>query len=130
MRVLGVGGAGYVGSHVARCLKLAGHSAVLYDNLIRGHAEVARILELPLVVGDIGDAKVLDSSIREHRIEAVLHFAAPAVVAGSLSDPLEYYRNNVPPTAQLLRVLEPTGVDKFVFSSTCAVYGEPTTLPI
>jgi UDP-glucose 4-epimerase len=130
MNVLVTGGAGYVGSHAAKRLKEAGHSPVIFDSLERGHEAVASILSVPIVVADLADSAVLRDALRKHGIDAVMHFAAYAYVGESVERPLAYYRNNVASTIGLLDAMEQEGVDRFVFSSSCAVYGEPEHLPI
>ena len=126
--VLVTGGAGYIGSHTAKALRAAGYRTVLYDNLSAGHAEAS--LGAPLVVGDIADIETVRHTIREHQVEAVLHFAAWLAVSESVVRPLEYYRNNVKGTLGLLEAMAAEGCRQLVFSSTCAVYGEPVTTPI
>ncbi len=130
MRVLVAGGAGYIGSHTARRLLAAGHHVVLYDNLSRGHVEVGAILGLRLVVADLADRDRLESVLREEAIDAVMHFAAHSLVGESVVQPLLYYRNNVATTITLLETMREVGVDRMVFSSTCAVYGDPEHVPI
>jgi len=128
MNVLVVGGAGYVGSHVGRSLGAAGHGVVVLDNLSRGHRGL--VLDTPLVEGDLGDAQLLERTLREWKIEAVMHFAALAYVGESVAEPARYYRNNVACTAVLLEQMCRAGVLRFVFSSSCAVYGLPERIPI
>ncbi len=130
MRVLVAGGAGYIGSHTAKRLAESGHQVVLYDDLSRGHREVASILGLPLVARPLGDRAALLAALREHRIDTVMHFAAYAYVGESTSSPLLYYDNNVATTIGVLRSMQEAGVQRFVFSSTCATYGDPETVPI
>ena len=128
MNVLVVGGAGYVGSHVARAVAAAGHVAWVYDSLVLGHRGACppeRFLP-----GDVLDRPRLEAVLIEKRIEAVLHFAAFTLVGESVTDPAKYYRNNVMGTLNLLDTLQAAGVRKVVFSSTAAVYGEPKTNPI
>lgn len=129
MNVLVIGGAGYIGSHCVRQLALAGHSPVVLDSLVFGHRK-AVAPEIPLIVGDLGDEALVGSILREHKIDVVMHFAAFAYVGESVTDPLKYYDNNSARVVNLLRTMKAAGVSKFVFSSTCATYGEPTTLPI
>lgn len=126
--ILVTGGAGYIGSHTARALGRAGYRTVVYDNLSAGHREAA--LGAPLVVGDIADVAAVRRAIREHDVQAVLHFAAWLSVSESVARPLEYYRNNVIGTLGLLEAMAAEGCRQLVFSSTCAVYGEPVTTPI
>ena len=126
--ILVTGGAGYVGSHACKALAAAGHTPVVYDNLSRGHREAVRWG--PLVEGDLHDSSRLAAAFSEYRIEAVMHFAAFAYVGESVRDPETYYRNNVGGTLALLAAMRGAGVERIVFSSTCAVYGVPDTLPI
>jgi len=126
--ILVTGGAGYVGSHACKALAAAGHTPVTYDNLSRGHREFARWG--PLEVGDLGDAAKLDAVFARHRIEAVMHFAALAYVGESVEQPALYYRNNVGGTLELLEAMRRAGVQRLVFSSTCATYGVPERMPI
>src|SRR6195952_1245992 len=125
MNVLVAGGAGYIGSHTVKRLKEAGHSPVIYDNGERGHKAVAGILGVPAVWADLNDRATLTAALREHRIETVMHFAAYAYVGESVEKPLMYYQNNVATTVSVLEAMKEVGVDRFVFSSTCATYGDP-----
>lgn len=129
MNVLVTGGAGYIGSHTVYELIRSGHQVAVYDNLSKGH-EAAVPEEVPLVTGDIRDKNNLVKVIHKHGIEAVVHFAADSLVGESNQQPLKYYHNNVYGTLTLLEALVETGVDKIVFSSTAAVYGEPARWPI
>lgn len=122
------GGAGYIGSHMAKMLREDGYSVVVYDNLSRGNRDA--VLESPLVVGDIQDSATLGQAFKDHSIDAVLHFAAYAYVGESVSEPDIYYRNNVGGTLNLLDTMRANDIKKFVFSSTCATYGVPEQLPI
>ena len=126
--VLVTGGAGYIGSHAAKALRAAGYRTVLYDNLSAGHAEAA--LGATLVVGEVADVAAVRRAIRDHGVESVLHFAAWLAVGESVGKPLEYYRNNVGGTLGLLEAMVAEGCHHLVFSSTCAVYGEPVSTPI
>jgi UDP-glucose-4-epimerase GalE len=126
--ILVTGGAGYVGSHACKALAAAGHTPVAYDNLSRGHREFARWG--PLVVGDLRDGARLDETFAQHRIDAVMHFAALAYVGESVGEPALYYRNNVGGTLELLEAMRRAHVDRLVFSSTCATYGMPERMPI
>ena len=129
MNVLVVGGAGYIGSHCVRQLTAAGHRPVVLDNLVYGHrAAVAG--EVKLYDGNLGDEAFVARILREERIELVMHFAAFCYVGESVTDPLKYYFNNVVATLHLLKAMLDSGVKKFVFSSTCATFGVPATLPI
>ena len=126
--VLVTGGAGYIGSHACKALAAAGYRPVAYDNLVYGH-ELA-VKWGPLEIGDILDAKRLDDVIARHRPSAIMHFAALAYVGESVSDPGKYYQNNVVGTLTLLDAMRRQGIDRIVFSSTCATYGTPETAPI
>jgi UDP-arabinose 4-epimerase len=126
--ILVTGGAGYIGSHACKALARAGYLPVAYDNLSRGHREAVRWG--PLVEGDIADHSRLAAVIMQHRVSAVMHFAAYAYVGESVGDPALYYRNNLCGTLAMLEVLRDHGVRNIVFSSTCATYGLPETVPI
>jgi UDP-glucose 4-epimerase len=130
MNVLVAGGAGYIGSHTVKRLKEAGHSPIIYDNLSRGHEAVVKILEVPAVFADLNDRQTLTRTLGEHRIETVMHFAAYAYVGESVQQPLMYYQNNVATTVSVLQAMADARVRRFVFSSTCAVYGDPDKIPI
>ena len=127
-RVLVTGGAGYVGSHACKALSRAGHHVVVYDNLAAGHREAVRYGEL--VEGDIADVTAVRQALRNHRISAVMHFAAFLDVGESVREPAKYYRNNVVGTLGVLEAMAAEQVKAFVFSSTCATYGEPMETPI
>jgi UDP-glucose-4-epimerase GalE len=126
MKVLVIGGAGYIGSHTARVLRRHGHEVIVYDNLSTGHDFLAQGFEL--VVGDINDGEKLRRELS--RVEGVVHFAACAYVGESTANPRKYFRNNVEGALTLLNAALDPGVRKFVFSSTCAVYGTPAKVPI
>jgi UDP-arabinose 4-epimerase len=126
--VLVVGGAGYIGSHCCKALALAGYNPVTYDNLIYGHEWAVKWG--PLEQGDILDRARLDYVLTVHRPSAILHFAAFAYVGESVVDPGKYYRNNVVGSLILLEAARDHGVEHFVFSSTCATYGAPISVPI
>jgi len=128
MRILITGGAGYIGSLTARQLAGAGHAPVVLDDLRTGHR--AAVGSLPLVVGDVRDPDVVAATIDRHRIEAVIHFAALKSVEDSVADPGAYFDDNVGGTLGVLRAMATTGVRRIVFSSSCAVYGMPETLPV
>lgn len=126
MRVLVTGGAGYIGSHAARALARRGHDVVIYDDLSTGHRELAR--GFPLIEGGVGDAQVLRPALSG--VDAVMHFAAKSLVPESMTNPRKYFENNVRDGIVLLGTCLDAGVKKFIFSSTCAVYGVPETSPI
>lgn len=126
--VLVTGGAGYIGSHTCKALAQAGYLPISYDNLSRGFRDAVRYG--PLVVGDIADRATLDAALAEYRPIAILHFAAVAYVGESMADPVLYYRNNTAGALSLIEAALAAGIDKLVFSSTCATYGVPKTLPI
>src|ERR1700757_5394515 len=126
--VLVTGGAGYIGSHACKTLARAGYRPIVFDNLSRGHREAVRWG--PLVEGDLADQERLVMALEAHRASAVMHFAAFAYVGESVADPALYYRNNLGGTLSLLEAMRQVGVDKIVFSSTCAIYGNPATIPI
>ncbi|RDC67723.1 UDP-glucose 4-epimerase GalE [Rhodovulum sp. 12E13] len=124
-KVLVCGGAGYIGSHMVRLLKETGFEVVVFDNLSQGHA--AAIPGVPLEQGDLLDRAALDAVFGAHDFDAVYHFAALIAVGESVSHPDRYYRNNLLGTLNLLDAMRTAGVDRFVFSSTAAVYGNPVT---
>lgn len=130
MNVLVAGGAGYIGSHTVKRLKDSGHSPVIYDNLSRGHGIVADILKVPHVWADLNDKPALTKALRDHKIDTVMHFAAFAYVGESVDKPLMYYQNNVATTINVIQAMNDAGVKRFVFSSTCATYGDPDKIPI
>ncbi len=128
MKVLVVGGAGYVGSHTVRLLLAQGHEVWVYDNLSLGHREsvpAGRLIE-----GNLTDRALLMQVMRDKEIEAVMHFAAYALVGESVQHPAMYYQNNVIATFELLEAMRAVGVWRFVFSSTTATYGQPEKMPI
>ncbi len=128
MNILVIGGAGYVGSHAARILDRAGHDVWVYDSLCLGHRGAA--LPGKLVEGDLLDQDRLAAVLTEKKIEAVMHFAAFALVGESVEDPAKYYRNNVLGSINLLDAMRRAEVKKIVFSSTTATYGVPDRVPI
>jgi UDP-glucose 4-epimerase len=128
MRILVVGGAGYIGSHAVRFLKDSGHDVWVLDNLICGHA--AAVPDGRLIRGDLADRAGLEKALKEHEIAAVMHFAAHALVGESVSDPSKYYINNVVGSINLLEAMRAVGVSRLVFSSTAATYGVPDVSPI
>lgn len=129
MRILVVGGAGYVGSTSVETFLTAGHAVTVYDNLSTGHRE-AVIPGARLVVGDIHDGALLEGVLREERIDSVLHCAARSLVGESMTDPGLYYHANVAGGVALLEAMKRAGVLRLVYSSTAAVYGEPRRVPI
>jgi UDP-glucose-4-epimerase GalE len=126
--ILVAGGAGYIGSHACKALSRAGFVPVTFDNLSLGHREFVKWG--PLVQGDIRDGAAVQAAIARFDVAAVMHFAAFAAVGESHADPAKYYNNNVVGTLSLLEAMRAAGCDRLVFSSTCAVYGEPERLPI
>jgi UDP-glucose-4-epimerase GalE len=126
MKVLVTGGAGYIGSHAARLLRDHGHEILVYDNLSTGHRRLVKGFEL--IEADLLNQSVLTSALR--MVDAVMHFAANAYVGESVQNPRKYFRNNVEGGLSLLNACLDAKVNKIVFSSTCAVYGEPSTIPI
>ncbi|MGD2131565.1 MAG: UDP-glucose 4-epimerase GalE [Maricaulaceae bacterium] len=128
MKVMVTGGAGYVGSHACKALAAGGHDVVVFDNLDRGHREFVQWGEL--IEGDLCDGPAIAAALERVRPDAVIHFAALAYVGESVENPSLYYRNNVVGTLNLLEAMRAAGVNKLVFSSTCATYGEPESVPI
>jgi UDP-glucose 4-epimerase len=128
MRILVTGGAGYIGSHAVRLFLARGHDVWVYDNLSYGHR--AAVPGDRLVVGDLAEIHRLDHALMQHRIEAVVHFAAFAFVGESVRDPGKYYQNNLINTLHLMECMRRNRVWRFVFSSTCATYGLPQRVPI
>jgi UDP-glucose-4-epimerase GalE len=126
--VLVTGGAGYIGSHTCKALALSGRLPVALDNMVHGHKAAVRWG--PLVDGDIRDRGLVERTIREHRVDAVVHFAAHAYVGESMHDPGKYFGNNAAGSLALLEAARACGVGRVVFSSTCATYGIPESLPI
>jgi UDP-glucose 4-epimerase len=129
MTILVTGGAGYIGSHMVHALLDAGESVVVLDNLSTGF-RWALPAAVPLVVGETGDQVRVAALIAEHRVDAIIHFAASIVVPESVADPLGYYRNNTVNSRALIETAVKTGVRHFIFSSTAAVYGNPLHIPI
>jgi len=128
MRVLVCGGAGYIGSNMTALLAAERHEPVVFDNMSTGHR--AAVQQGQLIEGDLADYDLLVNTLTGQRIEAVMHFGAYIEVGESVKAPLKYYRNNFCNTQNLLAAMEATGVEKFVFSSTAAVYGIPKEIPI
>jgi UDP-glucose-4-epimerase GalE len=127
-RILITGGAGYVGSHCAKALAAAGYEGIVFDNLLFGHRELVRWG--PLIEGDIRDVAALNAVFSTHRFDAVMHFAALACVGESVTAPDRYYDVNVNGTRTLLHAMVRAGMRSIVFSSSCAIYGEPDGMPI
>jgi len=126
--VLVTGGAGYIGSHAAKALSRAGYHVVVFDNLAAGHRQAVRYGDF--VQGDIGDSGAVAAALKRYHCFAVIHFAAFLDVGESVRDPLRYYRNNVAGALSVLDAMVSQSIKFFVFSSTCATYGEPIETPI
>jgi UDP-glucose-4-epimerase GalE len=126
--VLVTGGAGYIGSHAAKALHRAGYHVVVYDNFVAGHRQAVKFGDL--VEGDITDVDAVRRALRDHAVSAVMHFAAFLDVGESVREPAKYYRNNVTGALSVLDAMAAESVRHFVFSSTCATYGEPRETPI
>ena len=127
-KILVVGGAGYIGSHMVKDLLSVGYDVITLDDLSTGHRDL-----LPggiFVKGDLGDREVLEQLFTDHKISAVMHFAAFSLVGESVQNPLKYYRNNLAATTNLLSAMIKYRVKRFIFSSSAAVYGEPVEIPI
>jgi UDP-glucose 4-epimerase len=130
-KILVTGGAGYIGSHAVLALKQAGYDVLILDSLEYGHQElVEQVLQVEIINSSTLDRPLLDRLFAEHQISAVMHFAAYIAVGESVQDPAMYYRNNVMGTLTLLEAMRVAKIDKFVFSSTCAVYGVPEFTPL
>ncbi|MGY5811242.1 UDP-glucose 4-epimerase GalE [Rhizobium sp. LEGMi198b] len=127
-KVLVAGGAGYIGSHTAKLLRSQDIEPIVFDNLVTGHRSSVRWG--PFVHGDILDTSSLARTLLQYKPDAVVHFAASAYVGESVEDPAKYYRNNVGGTLSLLDACRHAGIDKVIFSSSCATYGVPESLPI
>jgi UDP-glucose 4-epimerase len=128
MKILITGGAGYIGGHVVKALGEAGHDLLIYDNLSTGHDWA--VLSGRLVCGDLADKAFIAETLKAFKPEAVMHFAASIQVGESVREPLAYYRNNVINTLNLLEAMRETGVRRFLYSSTAAVYGIPEKIPV
>jgi UDP-arabinose 4-epimerase len=126
--ILVTGGAGYIGSHACKALAQGGYAPVTLDNLVYGHRSAVRWG--PFVRGDLADGELVRRVLRDHRIKAVLHFAAYAYVGESMREPGKYFENNFGNSVTLLEAMRAEGVSCMVFSSTCATYGIPKSLPI
>ncbi len=129
MSILVTGGAGYIGSATVEALVAAGRDVVVLDNLVYGHRGAVD-QSVPFYEGDVGDRELVSQIVKEHRVTACVHFAAYAYVGESVTDPAKYFENNTVQTNRLLNTLIEHGVQRFVFSSTCATYGDPIRIPI
>ena len=129
MKVLVVGGAGYIGSHCVRQLLAAGHTPVVLDNLVFGHRQAVPA-GVPFYDRDLGDFEGMSAVLRKEAIEIVMHFAAFTYVGESMSDPLKYYENNVGKTIKLLQAMRACSVSRFIFSSSCTIFGDSETMPL
>ena len=129
MKIFVTGGAGYVGSHCVKRLIAGGHAVTVFDDLSAGHRPAVDP-QAEFIEGDLADIGKLRETLTPGRFDAVLHFAAFLNVGESVTEPLKYYRNNVVNTIGLLETMQHAGIKRMVFSSTCAVYGEPESLPI
>ncbi len=129
MRILVLGGAGYIGSHTVYELIDAGHEVIVIDNLLTGFKEAVHP-QAKFYEGDIRDKAFLDDVFSKEKIDGIIHFAASSQVGESMVDPLKYYNNNLCGTEVLLESMVQHGIDKIVFSSTAATYGEPERIPI
>lgn len=131
MAILVTGGAGYIGSHSVLTLQKAGYEVIILDSLVYGHQDlVENVLKAKLIVGNTCDRALLREVFANHKIDAVMHFAAYAYVGESVTEPAKYYDNNVVGTLTLLEAMLEANVKTFVFSSTCATYGVPDSVPI
>jgi UDP-glucose 4-epimerase len=129
--ILVTGGAGYIGAHAVQALEARGFQVIILDNLVYGHRELIEAsLKAKLVAGDISDRNLLTQIFTTTKVDAVMHFAAFAYVGESVTDPAKYYQNNVVGTLALLDSMRQHGVSNFIFSSTCATYGNPQYIPI
>jgi UDP-glucose 4-epimerase len=135
VNILLTGGVGYIGSHAAVTLFEAGHEVVLFDNLSNSDASVLQSLEkitdkkISFIEGDVRDFELLSKTLRDYKVEAVMHFAGLKAVGDSVQDPLRYYDNNVVGSLSLIRAMQQNKIKKIVFSSSATVYGEPNYLP-
>src|SRR6202047_3580444 len=129
MTVLVTGGGGYIGSHMVPALAQAGESVVVIDNLSTGFS-TSLPEGVPLFIGDAADENLVEGVIAAHGVDSIIHFAGSVVVPDSMRDPLAYYRNNTMTTRNLLNVAVKSGVNRFIFSSTAAVYGNPEIMPV
>ena len=129
MSILVTGGAGYIGSHMVHELADASEHVAVLDNLSTGF-DWAVAKDVPFIIGDTGDQNLVAQIIREHKVEAIIHFAASALVPELVKDPLGYYKNNTVNSRALIETAIKSGVRQFIFSSTCAVYGNPAQVPV
>ena len=127
MKILVTGGAGYIGSHTVVELLKAGYEVVVFDNLVYGHKEA---VSCPLIIGDLLNKEKIEQVFKENKFDGVIHFAAYALVGESMKDPAKYFENNLQGGLNLLEAMKAHGVNKIVFSSSCAIYGFPEKLPI
>jgi len=128
MTVLVTGGGGYIGSHTVRLLSESGRDVVAFDSMEFGHRTA--VAKVPLIEGDVGDEEAVRSTVEQFGVDSVIHFAAYKSPAESMFKPGRYFENNVAKSAKLIETLQRAGVDRFVFSSTCAVYGTPGESPV
>jgi UDP-glucose-4-epimerase GalE len=126
--ILVIGGAGYIGSYMCKYLARHGYNPIVLDNLVYGHRQAVRWG--PFIKGFMGDTKLLRKIFSEYQITSVMHFAAFCYVGESVTDPAKYYRNNVSDTVTLLQAMVENNISNFIFSSSCATYGEPREIPI
>jgi UDP-glucose 4-epimerase len=127
MKILVTGGAGYIGSHTVAELLRTGHEVVVFDNLVYGHKEAVKC---PLIVGDLLRKEAIDKVLAKEKFDGVIHFAAYALAGESMKEPAKYFENNLQGGLNLLEAMRKAGVNRIVFSSTCAVYGFPERLPV
>ncbi|MBC8104196.1 MAG: UDP-glucose 4-epimerase GalE [Cytophagales bacterium] len=130
MSILIIGGAGYIGSHTADVLKKRGYDVVIFDSLELGHRIATQIVGVPFVHGDYGDLSILNKTIKQFQVDAVMHFGAYASVGDSVIDPSRYYESNIGKGLILLRAVLDNQIKSFIFSSSAATYGEPQVVPI
>ena len=128
MNILVIGGAGYIGSHMCKCLAQSGYTPIVLDNLVYGHRKAVQWG--PFIEGSLDDTELLKHTFKTYDISAVMHFAAFTYVGESVQNPAIYYQNNVAATLSLLASMIDAKVNNFIFSSSCAVYGEPVEIPI
>ena len=128
--LLVTGGAGYIGSHTVRQLVSEGHRVIVLDNLVYGHRDAIVDEAVELVIGEIENEELVEALFAQHQFDAVLHFAAYAYVGESVTDPGKYYRNNTAAPLVLLEAMRRHGCNRFIFSSTCATYGNPEYMPL